>query len=184
MPAPGSVMTSCGGSENIALGVLIWDGRLRLSPIATPPLERAMSTRDFLSDDLETRLGVVYQAAKAARHLFLTVDHLLLAILGAPRVTEILSAQSCDVGELEQQLHRYMDVEVPRSKEGEKHELQPTIGFRRVMERAVYNAQLSLKGRAGVEDVLVAIYEEKEFPDPRDAHAVKLLERLSKRSQG
>ena len=75
-------------------------------------------------------------------------------------------------------------MEVPRSKEGEMHELQPTIGFRRVMERAVYNAQLSLKGRTGVEDVLAAICEEKGFPDERDAHAVKLLERLSERSQG
>ena len=57
-------------------------------------------TSDFLSDDLETRLGVVYQAAKAARHMFLTVDHLLLAVLGAPRVIEILSAQGCDIGSL------------------------------------------------------------------------------------
>jgi len=143
-----------------------------------------MHVSDFLSDELETRLGVVYQAATAARHMFLTVDHLLLTILGAPKVTEILSAQGCDVGELEQQLQRYMDEEVPRSKEGEKHELQPTMGFRRVMERAVYNAQLGLKRRAGVEDALGAICEEKVFPDERDAHAVKLLERLSERSQG
>jgi ATP-dependent Clp protease ATP-binding subunit ClpA len=125
-----------------------------------------------LSSELETCLNAAFAQAREARHEFLTVEHLLLSILETPRVREILKAGGADIRRLAEELRRHIDDTTPLIKQGEdEHEVQPTLGFQRVLQRAVFQVQSGGRKEVGAADVLVAIFSEKQ------SHAVFLLGR-------
>jgi ATP-dependent Clp protease ATP-binding subunit ClpA len=126
----------------------------------------------MLSTELENCLNVAFTQAREARHEVLTVDHLLLAILDTPRVREILKAGGADLRRLAEELRAHIDNTTPRMKVGEEErEVQPTLGFQRVLQRAVFQVQSGGRREVGVADVLVAIFSEKQ------SHSVFLLAR-------
>ncbi|MFZ0498935.1 MAG: ATP-dependent Clp protease ATP-binding subunit ClpA [Steroidobacteraceae bacterium] len=125
----------------------------------------------MLSNELEYSLNDAFHQAREARHEYLTVEHLLLAIVDTPRVREILRACGADLTKLKQELKDHIEQSTPRVEEGEEREVQPTLGFQRVLQRAVFHVQSSGKKEVGVANVLVAIFSEKQ------SHAVFLLNR-------
>jgi ATP-dependent Clp protease ATP-binding subunit ClpA len=124
-----------------------------------------------LSNELEYCLNDAFHQAREARHEYLTVEHLLLAILDTPRVREVLRACGADLSQLRQELKEHIEQASPRVAEGAEHEVQPTLGFQRVLQRAVFHVQSSGRKEVGVANVLVAIFSEKQ------SHAVFLLNR-------
>jgi ATP-dependent Clp protease ATP-binding subunit ClpA len=124
-----------------------------------------------LSNELEYCLNDAFHQAREARHEYLTVEHLLLAILDTPKVREVLRACGADLSRLKQELKDHLEQTTPRLDEGEEREVQPTLGFQRVLQRAVFHVQSSGKKEVGVPNVLVAIFSEKQ------SHAVYLLNR-------
>ncbi|HSY09082.1 MAG TPA: ATP-dependent Clp protease ATP-binding subunit ClpA [Steroidobacteraceae bacterium] len=125
----------------------------------------------MLSNELEYCLNDAFHRAREARHEYLTVEHLLLAILDTPRVREILRACGADLSKLKQDLKEHIDQSTPHLEESEEREVQPTLGFQRVLQRAVFHVQSSGKKEVGVGNVLVAIFSEKQ------SHSVFLLNR-------
>jgi len=124
-----------------------------------------------LSNELEYCLNDAFHRAREARHEYLTVEHLLLAILDTPKVREILRACGADLTKLKQDLKDHIDQSTPHLEEAEEREVQPTLGFQRVLQRAVFHVQSSGKKEVGVGNVLVAIFSEKQ------SHSVFLLNR-------
>ena len=123
----------------------------------------------MLSNELELCLNEAFQAAREARHEFMTVEHLLLAIVDTPKVREVLRACGADVARLRKELQEFIDQTTPRLKEGDEREVQPTLGFQRVLQRAVFHVQSSGKKEVSTANVLVAIFSEKH------SHAAYLL---------
>jgi ATP-dependent Clp protease ATP-binding subunit ClpA len=122
-----------------------------------------------LSSELEICLNEAFQAAREARHEFMTVEHLLLAIVDTPKVREILRACGADVARLRKDLKDFIDQTTPRLKDDDDREVQPTLGFQRVLQRAVFHVQSSAKKEVTAANVLVAIFSEKH------SHAAYLL---------
>ncbi|MFI4905701.1 MAG: ATP-dependent Clp protease ATP-binding subunit ClpA [Steroidobacteraceae bacterium] len=125
----------------------------------------------MLSSELEFCLNQAFHQARGARHEFLTVEHLLLAILDAPKVREVLEGCGADIERLSADLKQHVENNTPRLAPSEEREVQPTLGFQRVLQRAVFHVQSSGKKEVGVVNVLVAIFSEKQ------SHAVFLLAR-------
>ncbi|MFM7396830.1 MAG: ATP-dependent Clp protease ATP-binding subunit ClpA [Gammaproteobacteria bacterium] len=125
----------------------------------------------MLSNELETCLNSAFQVAREGKHEFLTVEHLLLAILDTPKVKEVLKACGGDVPRLAAELRDHIEQSTPRLPDGDEREVQPTLGFQRVLQRAVFHVQSSGRKEVGVGNVLVAIFSEKQ------SHAVFLLNR-------
>jgi ATP-dependent Clp protease ATP-binding subunit ClpA len=125
----------------------------------------------MLSSELEHCLNTAFSSAREGLHEFITVEHLLLSVLEAPKVVEILKACQCDVPRLKRELQEHIDRNTPRLRAGDEREVQPTLGFQRVLQRAVYHVQSSGRKEAGPSNVLVAIFAEKQ------SHAVYLLNR-------
>jgi ATP-dependent Clp protease ATP-binding subunit ClpA len=124
-----------------------------------------------LSNELEYCLNDAFHQAREARHEYLTVEHLLLAILDTPKVREILRACGADLAKLKQEVKEHIDQSTPRIDESEEREVQPTLGFQRVLQRALFHVQSSGKKEVGVANILVSIFSEKQ------SHAVYLLNR-------
>ena len=123
----------------------------------------------MLSSELEICLNEAFQSAREARHEFMTVEHLLLAIVDTPKVREILRACGADVARLRKDLKDFIDQTTPRLKDDDDREVQPTLGFQRVLQRAVFHVQSSGKKEVTAANVLVAIFSEKH------SHAAYLL---------
>jgi ATP-dependent Clp protease ATP-binding subunit ClpA len=122
-----------------------------------------------LSSELEICLNEAFQSARESRHEFMTVEHLLLAIIDTPKVREILRACGADAARLRKELKEFIDQTTPRLKQDDEREVQPTLGFQRVLQRAVFHVQSSGKKEVSVSNVLVAIFSEKH------SHAAYLL---------
>ena len=90
----------------------------------------------MLSNELEYCLNDAFHQAREKRHEYLTVEHLLLAILDTPKVREILKACGADLAKLKQDLKEHLEQSTPKLDEGEDNEVQPTLGFQRVLQRA------------------------------------------------
>ena len=116
----------------------------------------------MLSSELEFCLNEAFQGARDRRHEFMTVEHLLLALLDIPRVHEILKSCESDVGQLRRQLIEFIDEATPLMPLGDEGDVQPTLGFQRVLQRAVYHVQSSGKKEVTGANVLVAIFSEKQ----------------------
>ena len=123
----------------------------------------------MLSSELEYCLNEAFQQARTKRHEYMTVEHLLLAIVDVPTVTEILKGCGADLPRLRRDLEQFIDESTPRLAEGSAQDVQPTLGFQRVLQRAVFHVQSSGKKEVRGENVLVAIFGEKQ------SHAVYLL---------
>ena len=116
----------------------------------------------MLNNELEFCLSEASLSARDRRHEFLTVEHLLLALLDIPKVHEILKACDCDVERLRRQLAEFIDEATPLMPVGDDGDVQPTLGFQRVLQRAVYYVQSSGKKEVTGINVLVAIFSEKQ----------------------
>ena len=125
----------------------------------------------MLSKDLESTLNLAFHTARSKRHEFMTVEHLLLALLDNEAAREVLVACDCDFEKMAKELADYIDANMPLLPEGDdERETQPTLGFQRVLQRAVFHVQSSGKREVGGANVLVAIFSEQE------SHAVFVLE--------
>jgi len=125
----------------------------------------------MFSKDLELSISQAYQTARDQRHEYLTVEHMLLALLENASALSILSACGADVEGLENELRKVLADTVPVLEEGESRDTQPTIGFQRVLQRALYHVQSAGKDEVLGANVLVAIFSEK------DSYATYLLNR-------
>ena len=125
----------------------------------------------MFSKELELSISQAYQEAREQRHEFLTVEHMLLALLDNASALGILSACGADTIALEKEIRKVLEDTVPLLKEGDTRDTQPTIGFQRVLQRALYHVQSAGKDEVLGANVLVAIFSEK------DAYASYLLHR-------
>ncbi|MEH6638303.1 MAG: ATP-dependent Clp protease ATP-binding subunit ClpA [Porticoccaceae bacterium] len=117
----------------------------------------------MLSKELETTLNVAFQGAIAKRHEFMTVEHLLLALLDNASAIKVLSACAVDVEILRKDLNEFIDSTTPvLAADNEPHETQPTLAFQRVLQRAIFHVQSSGKNEVQGENVMVAIFSEQE----------------------
>ena len=116
----------------------------------------------MLSSELEFCLNEAFQRARDQRHEFMTVEHLLLALLDIPKVHEILKACNANIPELRRQLIEFIDEQTPLIAHDDETDVQPTLGFQRVLQRAVFHVQSSGKKEVTGSNVLVAIFSEKQ----------------------
>ena len=116
----------------------------------------------MLSSELEFCFNEAFQRARDHRHEFMTVEHLLLALLDIPKVHEILKACHANIPELRRQLTECIDEQTPLVPEEDDTDVQPTLGFQRVLQRAIFNVQSSGKKEVTGSNVLVAIFSEKQ----------------------
>jgi ATP-dependent Clp protease ATP-binding subunit ClpA len=116
----------------------------------------------MLSSELEFCLNEAFQRARDRRHEYMTVEHLLLAILDIPKVHEILKACDSNITELRRQLAECVDEQTPLLPDDDESDVQPTLGFQRVLQRAVFHVQSSGKKEVTGSNVLVAIFSEKQ----------------------
>ena len=123
----------------------------------------------MFSKDLEITIGQCYKDAREQRHEFMTVEHLLLALLGNPSAASVLRACAADIDKLAQDLRTIIADTVPLLPRDDERDTQPTLGFQRVLQRAVYHVQSSGRKEVAGANVLVAIFGEKE------SHAVYFL---------
>ncbi|WP_446808051.1 ATP-dependent Clp protease ATP-binding subunit ClpA [Methylomonas sp. 2BW1-5-20] len=123
----------------------------------------------MLSKELEVTLNAAFTGAHAKRHEFITVEHLLLALLDNVTTIPILIACGCNVNALRAELTRFIDETISLIPEGIQRETQPTLGFQRVLQRAVFHVQASDKKEVTGANLFVALFSEQ------DSHAVYLL---------
>lgn len=117
----------------------------------------------MLNKDLEISLNLAFRQAKDSRHEFMTVEHLLLALLDNPASLEALTACGADISALRKELLNFIAETTPVIPESElDRETQPTLGFQRVLQRAVFHVQSSGKSEVNGSNVLVAIFSEQE----------------------
>ena len=125
----------------------------------------------MLNRELEDTLSVAFRSARDKRHEFMTVEHLLLALLDNRQAVAVLNACGADLSRLRQQLSVFIDETTPLLPDNIPNmETQPTLGFQRVLQRAVFHVQSSGKSEVNGANVLVAIYSEQE------SHAVFVLQ--------
>ena len=125
----------------------------------------------MISQELEVSLHMAFVEARQQRHEFITVEHLLLALLDNPSASEILKACAANVDELRKALTQFISDNTPIIQGPDDVDTQPTLGFQRVIQRAIMHVQSTSNGKKEVTgaNVLVAIFGEK------DSHAVYFL---------
>jgi ATP-dependent Clp protease ATP-binding subunit ClpA len=116
----------------------------------------------MLSSELEFCLNEAFQRARDHRHEFMTVEHLLIALLDVPQIHEILKACHANVPDLRRQLTEFVEEQTPLLQLDDDTDVQPTLGFQRVLQRAVFHVQSSGKKEVTCSNVLVAIFSEKQ----------------------
>ncbi len=116
----------------------------------------------MLNKELEFTLNQAFKDAKERQHEFMTVDHLLLALLDNPAAVAVLRACGADIDKLRGQVREFVDHTTPLIPDGEEREIQPTLGFQRVLQRAVFHVQSSGKNEVTGANVLVAIFNEQD----------------------
>ncbi|PPD37055.1 MAG: ATP-dependent Clp protease ATP-binding subunit ClpA [Methylomonas sp.] len=123
----------------------------------------------MLSKELEVTLNQAFKNAHDKRHEFITVEHLLLALLDNASAEQIMRACGGDINLLRGQLTQFIDETISLIPEGVQRETQPTLGFQRVLQRAVFHVQASDKKEVSGANLFVALFSEQ------DSHAVYLL---------
>ena len=117
----------------------------------------------MLSKELELTLNLAFKDARSKRHEFMTVEHLLLALLDNDEAVDVLRKVGADLERLRQELATYIDSTTPLLPEGDAdRDTQPTLGFQRVLQRAVFHVQSSGRKEVTGANVLVAIFSEQE----------------------
>src|SRR3990172_3422903 len=115
----------------------------------------------MLSKDLEFTLNAAFREARDKNHEFMTVEHLLLALLDNSSASSVLSACGADIDNLKRDITGFLDETTPLLHDDEG-ETQPTLGFQRVLQRAVFHVQSTGKREVGAPNVLVAIFGEQD----------------------
>ncbi len=123
----------------------------------------------MLSKELEFTLNTAFKEARERRYEFMTVEHLLLALLDNPTATSVLRACGADIEKLRRDLEQFVEENTPLLDGDDARETQPTLGFQRVLQRAVFHVQSAGSKEVTGANVLVAIFGEQE------SHAVYLL---------
>ena len=123
----------------------------------------------MIAQELEVSLHMAFMDARQKRHELITVEHLLLAMLDNPSAAEVLKACGSNIDVLRNELTQYIDDHTPTISGEDEVDTQPTLGFQRVIQRAMLHVQSSGKKEVNGANVLVAIYGEK------DSHAVYFL---------
>ncbi|ROH84555.1 ATP-dependent Clp protease ATP-binding subunit ClpA [Pseudomethylobacillus aquaticus] len=123
----------------------------------------------MIAQELEVSLHMAFMDARQKRHELITVEHLLLAMIDNPTAAEVLRACGANLDQLRRELTRYIEEHTPLVAGTEEVDTQPTLGFQRVIQRAILHVQSSGKKEVTGANVLVAIYGEK------DSHAVFFL---------
>ncbi len=123
----------------------------------------------MIAQELEVSLHMAFVEARQKRHEFITVEHLLLALLDNPTAAEVLRACAANIDELRKALADFINSHTPTVAGTEEIDTQPTLGFQRVIQRAILHVQSSGKKEVTGANVLVAIFGEK------DSHAVYFL---------
>ncbi len=124
----------------------------------------------MIAQELEVSLHMAFVEARQKRHEFITVEHLLLALLDNPTAAEVLRACGANMDELRKNLAQHIAEQTPRIAADREVDTQPTLGFQRVIQRAILHVQSSGKKEVTGANVLVAIFGEK------DSHAVYFLQ--------
>ena len=125
----------------------------------------------MIAQELEVSLHMAFVEARQQRHEFITVEHLLLALLDNPSAAEVLRACSANIDDLRKSLANFIKDNTPQVAGTDEVDTQPTLGFQRVIQRAIMHVQSTGNGKKEVTgaNVLVAIFGEK------DSHAVYYL---------
>ena len=125
----------------------------------------------MIAQELEDSLHMAFVEARQQRHEFITVEHLLLALLDNPSAAEVLRACSANIDDLRKSLTNFIKDNTPQVAGTDDVDTQPTLGFQRVIQRAIMHVQSTGNGKKEVTgaNVLVAIFGEK------DSHAVYYL---------
>lgn len=125
----------------------------------------------MIAQELEVSLHMAFVDARQQKHEFITVEHLLLALLDNPSAAEVLRSCSCDIEEIRKNLQNFIKDNTPVVSGQDEVDTQPTLGFQRVIQRAIMHVQSTSNGKKEVTgaNVLVAIFGEK------DSHAVYYL---------
>ena len=116
----------------------------------------------MLSHELEVTLNLAFKEARERRHEFMTVEHLLLALIDNPASNGALKACGANLEELKNDLTAFLAETTPLLPVGDEREIQPTLGFQRVLQRAVFQVQSSGNKEVTGANVLVAIFSEQE----------------------
>lgn len=126
----------------------------------------------MIAQELEVSLHMAFVDARAARHEFITVEHLLCALLDNATAVEVLKACAVNIGDLRTHLKNFINDNTPVVPGNQEVDTQPTLGFQRVIQRAIMHVQSTSSGKKEVTgaNVLVAIFGEK------DSHAVYYLQ--------
>ena len=124
----------------------------------------------MIAQELEVSLHMAFVEARQKRHEFITVEHLLLALLDNPTAAEVLRSCGANMDELRKSLTQHVSEQTPRIAADREVDTQPTLGFQRVIQRAILHVQSSGKKEVTGANVLVAIFGEK------DSHAVYFLQ--------
>ena len=123
----------------------------------------------MLNKELEQSLNKAFHQANEKRHEFITVEHLLLMLTENDAALAVLEACGGDVAIIKKELEIFVDQNTPLLMADEDRDTQPTLGFQRVLQRALFHVQSSGNGEVSGANVLVAIFSEQ------DSHAVYLL---------
>ncbi len=125
----------------------------------------------MIAQELEVSLHMAFVEARQARHEFITVEHLLLALLDNPSAAEVMRACAVNIDDLRKTLTNFINDNTPTVPGTSEVDTQPTLGFQRVIQRAIMHVQSASNGKKEVTgaNVLVAIFGEK------DSHAVYYL---------
>jgi ATP-dependent Clp protease ATP-binding subunit ClpA len=123
----------------------------------------------MLSKELEFTLNQAFKEARAKRHEYMTVEHLLLCLIDNPTAAKVLRACAADNDKLRSDVTTFIEETTPLIAENDERETQPTLGFQRVLQRAVFHVQSAGKKEVTGANVLVALFSEQ------DSQAVYLL---------
>jgi len=116
----------------------------------------------MLSKELEFTLNLAFKEAREKNHEFMTIEHLLYALLDNPTAVEVLNACGAEIDKLKQDLGKFLEKSTPLLSSDDTRETQPTLGFQRVLQRAVFHVQSSDMKEVTGANVLVAIFSEQE----------------------
>jgi ATP-dependent Clp protease ATP-binding subunit ClpA len=125
----------------------------------------------MIAQELEVSLHMAFVEARQKRHEFITVEHLLLALLDNPSAAEAMRACGASIEQLRKDLTRFISEHTPTVAGEDEIDTQPTLGFQRVIQRAILHVQSSGRKEVNGANVLVAIFGEK------DSHAVYYLQK-------
>ncbi|MBT7967889.1 MAG: ATP-dependent Clp protease ATP-binding subunit ClpA, partial [Methylococcales bacterium] len=126
----------------------------------------------MLSKELEITLNQAFKQAHAKYHEFITVEHLLLALIDNESAHTVLTACDCNISGLKADVEQFIDDTISLLDKASGRETQPTLGFQRVLQRAVFHVQSSNKKEVDGANLLVALFSEQ------DSHAVYLLNKF------